>query len=135
MAAPSVTRTSSRARLRSIGVPRSRVPPAAMRRRSYGGAGQLTKSCLRGEPHLESCGPEGGNCPGGTADAFAKRVYEVIVVVTFVLGAPPEEAAGQGVASAGWIQNIRHALGGHLDDPARGDARRTQRSPLHHHAT
>src|ERR1700730_12447726 len=99
IAAPSVTRTSSSARLRSIGVPRSRrstSEEAAMVAGSYvGGTARTSRD--------QALQPERGHGISGAAHALSERFGEERRVVPLVLRAHPEEAAGHGVAGAGGI--------------------------------
>src|ERR1035437_5141941 len=88
MAAPSVTRTSSSARLRSIGVPRSRGR-VAISPRSYGA----------GSPK-----PSGAEChdrTGGAPDPLGERSLERGVIGPFGLRDVAEKASGEGVARPG----------------------------------
>src|SRR5450631_421959 len=120
MAAPSVTRTSSSARLRSIGVPRSRGR-VAIRPRSYG-AGPA-------KPH----GAELHDRVRGAADPSGERGLEVGVVGAFDLSDVAEESPRKRIAGTGRIHNVRDRRGRLLDEAGSGNARGPERSPLDHH--
>src|SRR5471030_2174074 len=102
MAAPSVTRTSSRARLRSIGVPRSRGR-VAISERSYGARTGQTG------------GAELDDGVGGTLDASGERGLVARLAGVFPLRDGAEESARQRIAGPGWIDDCRHVRRGQFD--------------------
>src|ERR1700686_5285435 len=103
IAAPSVTRTSSSARLRSIGVPRSRgrVPISP---RSYGAR------------PAEPSGSELHDRGGGAADALEERRPERGVIGALDVGDVPEESARESIARTGGIDDLLDRCRGRLGD-------------------
>src|SRR5438105_4243893 len=109
--APSVTRTSSRARLRSIGVPRSRgVLPLEV---------GMEAAILRLLQQVG--GAERRDRAGGGAHALLERRGEEVHVVALDACAQTEKTAGQGVAGTRRVEDARDRMGGDLDDAVPGD--------------